>query len=270
MAGGLAALLMLSGPAGGLLTVAQAAPAAASYDATPGINSILVFPFANSAGASAQAAGPLLDDAVRLRLNSVGSYKITSYTKFLAPVQRAIADNVLTQDDLTKANSDPQTAAKIASQVATDSYLIGTIESYTADPTTRKVTVEVSADLRNTQTGTSLRTLAFTGSAGPTSNADTLDTVSQAAVNSVASRLAASINSGRAEHTVLLNSQRGRSHAGETVLLVVLASALVYAILHNSSNSNSNGGGSTTTTVNGGGGTGGGTTSGPVGPPAPP
>ena len=269
MAGWLA-LLMLSGPACGLLTAAQAAPAAASYDATPGINSILLFPFANNAGAAAKAIGPQLDDAVRLRLSSVGSYKITSYTKFLAPVQRALADNVLTQDDLTKANSDPQTAGKIANQVSTDSYLIGAIESYTADPTTRKVTVEVSADLRSTQTGASLRTLAFTGAAAPTSNADTLDSVTQAAINSVASRVAASINSGRAEHTVLLNSQRGHSHAGETFLLVVLASALVYAVLHNSSNSNSSGGGSTTTTVSGGGGGGGGTPSGPPGPPSPP
>lgn len=256
LSGGLA-LLMLGSPAGGLLTTAHAADVT-TYNTSPAVSSILLFPFADNAGATASAVGPQLDDAIKLRLNAIGSYKVTSYTKFLPPVQRASVDNVLSQDDLSKAGADPQISGKIAAQVSTDDYLTGAVETFTADPATRRVKMEVSADLRSTQTGASLRTIAFTGEAGPASASDTLQTVTQQAVNSVAGKIVASINSGRPEHSVMAASQRGHSSAGQKFLLGVLASSLLIAILSNShgSSNNSNSGGTTTTGTTGTGGTG--------------
>ncbi len=267
LSGGLA-LLMLGSPAGGLLTSAHAADSVA-YTTLPSASSILVFPFADNAGASATAIGPQLDDAIKLRLNAIGAYKVTTYTKFLPSVQRASLDNVLSQDDLSKAGADPQVSGKIAAQVATDDYLTGAVETYTADPVTRKVKMEVSADLRSTQTGASLRTIAFTGEAAPVSSADTLQSVTQEAVNIVAGKIVASINSGQPAHSVMASSQRGHSSAGQKFLLGVLASSLLIAIL-----SNSHGGGNNNGSSSGGGGTSTGTTTTTVvtvpGPPAPP
>ncbi len=240
LSGGLA-LLMLCSPAAGLLTPAHAADVT-TYNTSSGVSSILLFPFANNAGATAAAVGPQLDDAIKLRLNAIGSYKVTSYTKFLPSVQRASIDNVLSQDDLSKAGADPQIAGKIAAQVATDDYLTGAVETYTADPVTRKVKMEVSADLRSTQTGASLRTIAFTGEAGPVSGSDTLQIVTQEAVNIVAGKIAASVNSGRSDHYVMAASQRGHSSAGQKFLIGVLATSLLIAIL-----SNSHGGGGNST-----------------------
>ncbi len=262
LSGGLA-LLMLAGPTGGLLTVAHAADAV-TYNTSPAVSSILLFPFANNAGTTAVAVGPQLDDAIKLRLNAIGAYKVTSYTKFLPSVQRASVDNVLSQDDLSKAGTDPQIAGKIAAQVATDDYLTGAVETYTADPVTRKVKMEVSADLRSTQTGVALRTIAFTGEAGPLSASDTLQTVTQEAVNIVAGKIVASINSGRTDHFVMAASQRGHSSAGQKFLLGVLATSLLIAILSNSHGSNNNSGGTTTVPTGSPG------TSGPGGPPPAP
>lgn len=249
LSGGLA-LLMLCSPAAGLLTTVHAADVT-TYNTSPAISSILLFPFANNAGATAAAVGPQLDDAIKLRLDAIGAYKVTSYTKFLPSVQRASIDNVLKPDDLSKAGADPQIAGKIAAQVATNDYLTGAVETYTADPVTRKVKVEVSADLRSTQTGASLRTIAFTGQAGPVAASDTLQTVTQEAVNIVAGKIVASINSGHSDHYVMAASQRGHSSAGQKFLIGVLATSLLIAILSNShgSSGNSNSGGTTTGTT---------------------
>lgn len=266
VSGGLA-LLLLCSPACGLLTAAHAADSIPLIT-SPNASSILLFPFANNAGASAAAVGPQLDDAVKLRLNAIGAYKVTTYTKFLPSVQRAVVDNVLSQDDLSKAGADPQVSGKIAAQAATDNYLTGAVETFTADPATRHVKMEVSADLRSTQTGAAVRTIAFTGEAGPSSASETLDGVTQQAVSIVAGKIVASINSGLPAHSVMASSQRGHSSAGQKFLLGVLATSLLVAILSNSSH----GGGSTNSSgTTSGGTTSGGTTGGGIPPvPSPP
>ncbi len=262
------ALAMLCLPVGGLVQAAQAAP---NNTGVAGVaaSSILLFPFANNTGKpDADYVGPRIDDALRLRLNTVGAFKVTSYTRFLAPVQRAVDDKVLTPDAVAGPFTDAQKAGPVAEQIGTDAYLIGAVELFSSDPMTRKVSVEVSADLRNTATGNSLRTLAFTGTAGPISASDTLENVTQNAINSAASKVAAALNAGRPSQSALLpSSQRGQSNAGQVFLLTVLTGALLYAILHNSSNGN--GGGSNSTTVTGSG-TGTSGSSGSSGPPAPP
>ncbi len=231
-----------------------------------GSASILLFPFGNDTNnAETDAVAAQVSDALKLRLNSVGAYKVSTYTKFLPSVQRALDDGVLAQTDLT-GPFDAQKGGKIAAQVSTNYYLTGAVESYASDPTSRKVTIEVIADLRSTATGNSIRTLAFTGTSAPFSYSDSVDVVSQRAVNAVASKLAAALDAGRQSTSVLPTTGRGHSNAGPTLLLTLLAGALVFAVLHNSSNNGSSSSSSTTTTT--GTGTGTGTT--PGGPPAPP
>lgn len=233
-----------------------------------GSASILLFPFNNDTNsADTDAVAAQVTDALRLRLNAVGAYKVTTYTKFLSPVQRALADGVLAQTDIA-GPFDPQKGGKIAGQVGTNYYLTGAVESYTADAATRRVTVEVSADLRSTRTGNNIRTLAFTGSSAPFSYSDTLDMVSQRAVDDAASKLAAALDEGRRTTSVLPSSQRGHSNAGQVFLLTVLASALAFAVLHNSGGGSSSSGSTTTTTTTSSGS--GSSSSGSSGPPAPP
>ncbi len=258
-------LSLLCPPLGGLLGAAQAqAPNGPATNPTVngpalppplpveepayGARSILLFPFADNSNnpAAAGLAGQVVD-ALKLRLGLVGSYEVVSYSKFLAPVQRAVDDNVLQQSDLA-GPFDPQKAGRIAAQVQTNDYLTGAIESVSIDPATRRVSIEVSANLRSTRTGNSLRTLAFTGTGVAVSNADTLDAVTQRAVNAAASRLAAAIYPGKAAPSVVPSSARGRSHAGPVFLAALLTGVLLFAILHNSS-SNGTGSSSGTTSV---------------------
>jgi hypothetical protein len=232
-----------------------------------GQSSLLLFPFVNNTQQpSGDAIASQVADALRFRLDSVGAFKVTTYSKFLAPVQRAVQDGVLADADTAGPYADATTAGKIAMEVDTNVYLIGAVESFKADPATRKVTLEVSANLRNTQTNNSIRTLAFTGAAAPVSNADTLDAVTQRAIGTVASKLAAAINGNR-KPMVMPASQRG-SHKGEQAfLLTILGGALIYAVLHNSNGTNSSRSGTSTITGTTGTGTTTTTTSGPPSPP---
>lgn len=232
-----------------------------------GQSSLLLFPFVNNTTPPLDGSvAAQVTDALRFRLNSVGVFKVTSYSKFLSPVERAVRDgDQLTATDLAGPFSDATTAGKIATQVGTNDYLIGSVESFKADPTTRKVTLEVSADLRDTATGNSVRTLAFTGTALPVSNSDTLDAVTQRAIGSVASKLAAAIDGNR-HAMVMPASQRGNHKGAQAFLLAVLGGALIYAVLHNSNGTNNNRDGSGIITGTGGTGS----TTGSSGPPNPP
>lgn len=233
-----------------------------------GQSSLLLFPFVNNTQQpTGDAIASQVADALRFRLDSVGVYKVTSYSKFLAPVQRAVQEGALADSDTGGPYPDATVAGKVAMQVSTNVYVIGAVESYKADPATRKVSLEVSADLRDTRTNNSIRTLAFTGSSAPFSNTDTLNDVSQRAIGSVASKLAAAIDGNR-RAMVMPASQRGSNKGTQTFLLALLGGALLYAVLHNSGGGGGGGGGSTTSGTGGGGTTGGGTSIG--GPPAPP
>ena len=92
----LAALLtfaLVCPPLSGLLPSAQAQTLPVPASMTPGgVKSILLFPSAAASPAADAAASltPLLDDAIKLRLNTVGVYTTNSFTKFLPSVQRAL------------------------------------------------------------------------------------------------------------------------------------------------------------------------------------
>lgn len=278
-------MTLICPPMGGLLGAAQAQSTPSesgtvtqSAKAVPhapgpvqpayGADSVLLFPFTNSTkDPNGDAVAAKVLDALKLRIATTGAYQAITYTKFLAPVQRALNDSVLQDADLA-GPFDSEKAGKIAKQVQTDDYLVGEVDSITTDPQSQKVSIEVTATLRNTKTGSSIKTVAFTGTGTALSNSDSPDVITQRAVNDVASQLAAAIYPENHRPIVVPASQRGHSKAGQAVLLAVLTGVLAFAVFHNSGGG---GGGSSITTGGGGGtGTGGGGGGGIPGPPAPP
>lgn len=280
-------------PPGGLLVAAQAQQAPPVPQETPApaapappigsairipmspvaagpIHTILLFPFANAISASGSAAGfnpdligARVEDAVKLRLNVIGRYKANSFSPSLPQIQRALQEarvEGLSENDLTPPYNDSQKTQKIATQVGTDGYLIGTIEALQVDPTTRNVSLTVSATLYNSATGTAARVLAFTGKGVSFNPNDDPDALLQSAINDVSGQLVSALNGGQPqEHMVSVDSQRGHHNNNGSILLgVLIATALGIAI--GSSHHGGGGGGSSSTT----------TPTGNGGPPSPP
>jgi hypothetical protein len=271
-------LTLLASPISGLIPAAQAAekaPAAAPI-ATGGvepvsIRSILIFPISNKAGTSAEGISGKLDDAIRMKLETVNKFKITRFSRLLPSVQRGLDDKDLTDDDLKTPFADDDTdgprAAKIATRLDTDSYFLGNLESYSVDGANKKVSLQVTGNLYNTRTGYAVKNIGLSVNAGPLQPTDQLDKVIANALDDAASQVASSINGlpvtpvMKAE--VVRSSQRGQSGGAKPVLLALLLGAAVYFAFHHDSSS----GGSSSS---GGTGTGGGPGTGGDGPPAPP
>ena len=119
-------VVMVFPPVSGLMVAAQAAPQTSGASASIrslGAKSILLFPTSNNARANADPLTSKLDDAIKIRINSVGKLKATSYTHFLPSVQRALDDNVLSRDDIAPPFTDTQKDNRIAKEVETDSLL---------------------------------------------------------------------------------------------------------------------------------------------------
>ncbi|MBV9848833.1 MAG: hypothetical protein JO250_04015 [Armatimonadetes bacterium] len=274
----LAALLTLAlacPPLGLLLpTAAQAQAAPAPASTTPGgVKSILLFPAAtaSAAGDTAASLTPRLDDAIKLRLNTVGVYTVTGFTKFLPAVQRALneadATSGLTDADIRTpfGPADVTRARKVATIIGTDAFLLTSVQSYSQDATSRRVTLLVNSRLYDSQTGAPLPGLGgvFSGTGAPTAASDTDEAIQQAAINDAAARIASSLNgaSPHAQRVVAPTSQRGSNHDAQTALLVVLGGALLYAILNGSHFGGGGGGGSNSSSSSS-------TSSGPPSPPS--
>jgi len=280
-------------PPGGLLVaaraqqappVAQETPAPAAPALPPGsaiaiptspvavgpIHSVLLFPFASNlaagaaAGFNADQVGARVEDAVKLRLNVIGRYKANSFSPTLPQIQRALQEarvEGLSENDLAPPYTDVQKTQKIAAQVGTDGYLLGSIEALRAASGTRNVSLTVSATLYHSENGSAARVLAFTGHGVSYNTTDDPDSLLQSAINDVAGQLVSALNGSLPQqHLASPDSVRGHRSSGGSILLgILLATAVGIAIGSSSHHSNNNGGGGTTTVTTGG-----------SGPPAPP
>ena len=230
------------------------------------IHSILLFPFSNALPASASTGGvnpdvigARVEDAVKLRLNVIGRYKANSFAPSLPQIQRALQEarvEGLSENDLQPPYDDPQKTQKIAGQVGTDGYLLGTIEAMRVDPNTRNVFLTVSATLYNSETGTAARVLAFTGKGVSYNQADNPDNLLQSAINDVAGQIVSALNGSLPQERLApADFQRGHHSNGGSILIgILLATAVGIAIgssHHGSSNNSSSGTGTTTPTGSG-------------------
>jgi hypothetical protein len=225
------------------------------------INTILLFPFANaiaangsSAGFSPEITGARVEDAIKMRLNVIGRYKANSFSPALPQIQRALEESRvegLTESDVTPPYDNSQRVAKIASQVGTDGFLIGTIETIKVNPTTRNVDLAVSASLYNSTTGSPVKVLAVTGHGVSFNVSDAPDNLLQIAINDVAGQIVSALNAETNRPAVLLPAAdyvRGHKSNGGSILLgILLATGIGFAIAssHHSNNNNGGGGGIT-------------------------
>lgn len=238
------------------------------------IRTILMFPFANktsdasNSGFDADIVGARVEEAIKVRLNETGRYKGDSFLPALPQIQRAVQDSGL--DGLTEADVAPpyDSASKgrrLAEQIATDGYLLGTIESISVNQQTRTVSVVVSATLYSTTTGRAVKALAATGRGISFTANDDPALLLQSAVNDAAGHVVSALNADRSQgRPMVVQDVRPKHHnnkAGEIALGILVAAAVAIGLTtahhHHSS-------GTTTTT----------TTPAPVtgtgGPPSPP
>lgn len=310
------AVAMISPPCSGLLAAAQAqdpgavAPAAPAPPSAPPagtmihiptvpvpagpIHTILLFPLANNLAASGansgfnpEVVGARVEDAIKMRLNVIGYYKADSFSPNLPQIQRALSEpNAneagLTENDLTPPYDDSQKAQKIASQIGTDGYLLGTIEALHVDAATRNVSITVSTTLYNTATGSASKVLAFTGKGTSFNASDDPDNILQSAINDAAGHIVSTLNAGAPVDTHALKPVDSvRGHHDNTPLLWVILGAAVVGIAIASSHHGGGGGGSSNSGSGNGNGNGGdtglppnppglGNGGNPSGPPSPP
>jgi len=229
------------------------------------IHSILMFPFANAipatssaAGFSPEITGARVEDAIKMRLNVIGRYKANSFSPSLPQIQRALLESGvvgLTDSDLAPPYNDAQKGTKIAAQVGTDGFLLGTIENITSDPTTRNVTLTVSASLYNSTSGATVKVLAATGHGISYNVADSPDNLLQSAINDAAGHVVSALNADAVKQTETfapVDTVRGhRSNGGSILLAFLLATGLGFALSSHHSSSSSSSGGTTTPPVTG-------------------
>ena len=233
------------------------------------IRTILMFPFANktsdaaNSGFDADIVGARVEDAIKVRLNETGRYKGDSFLPALPQIQRAVQDSGL--DGLTETDVAPpyDTATKgqrLAQQIATDGYLLGTVESIGVNPQTRTVSVVVSATLYSTTTGRAVKALAATGRGISFAANDDPAMLLQSAVNDAAGHVVSALNADRTQgRPIVVQDVRPTHHnnkVGEIALGILVAAAVAIGITtthhHHSSGSSTT---TTTTTTTGTGGT---------------
>ena len=246
------------------------------------VHSVLVFPTAPDEGDTGEGfhVAHKLDQAIQFRLNTIGHLKTTYFTRHLSSIERAVdQDKSLVETQVSPPFDDASKAGPIATIVGTDAYLVDRVDSYTWDEATKKVTIEVSANLYDTQTGDGISGVAVTGTGVGISNSDEEISITQYAINDAASQIVRSINDAASPvpRSSKHGSQIGSVGKGGSLLFAVLAGAVLFAAFNHGGSHSSSSSSTTTSTGPGsppgspGSGTtttsGGGTAGGPPGGP---
>ena len=222
------------------------------------IHTILMFPFANKISATAtngfdgDIIGARVEDAIKVRLNEIGRYKGDSFLPTLPQIQRAVQDSGLdglTETDVSPPYDSAVKGRRLADQIATDGYLLGTIEQVNVNQETRTVSVVIGATLYSTTTGRAVKALGATGRGISFNANDDPASLLQSAINDAAGHVVAALNADRSQGRQLaVQDVRPKHHSniGTAALgvLLVAATAIVLATTHH--HHNSGGGGGTT------------------------
>jgi len=227
------------------------------------IHTILLFPFANAIPASVPATGFNLDvvgarveSAIKTRLNVIGIYKADSFSPTLPQIQRALQESGVEsfgENDIAPPYDSSPKGQKLADQIATDGYLMGTIEALKVDTATRTVSLTVSATLYNTSTGTAVKALAYTGRGVSYNVGDDPESLLQSAIDDTAGHIVSALDAAAPQEARaalapdLRRSRHKSSHIGNLALGLILAAAIAIGITA-AHHSHSSGSGTTTTT----------------------
>lgn len=113
--------------------------------------SLMIFPFdrdVESAVGVTEDFGQGIAEYLRTSLAPSKGYSTLLFDKRLAPVMRALGDNVVKNTEVTGPFfTDKAKADKLAGLVATDLYVIGSVESYTYDKDKKTAEIMLKADL---------------------------------------------------------------------------------------------------------------------------
>lgn len=225
------------------------------------IQTILMFPFANKAsdaagaGFDADIVGARVQNAIKIRLNTIGRYKANSFAPNLPQIQRAVQDSGiagLTENDVAPPYDTTVKGRRLAEQLATDGYIIGDIDSISVNPQTRTVSVVIDATLYSTITGQAVKVLAATGRGVSFNAADNPSVLLQRAVNDAAGRVVAALNADQSQgRPRIVQDIRPKHHSntGAVVLGVLVAAAVAIGLTTTHHHHNSSGGGTTTPVV---------------------
>jgi hypothetical protein len=120
-------------------------------------HSLVIFPFdkdAESAANVPDSFGASVADYVRTTLATSKGYSALLYDERLTPIKRAKEDNVVKDQDVKGPFfTDKPKVTKLADILATDYYLVGSVESYTYYKDKKSVELTLKADLVLARTG---------------------------------------------------------------------------------------------------------------------
>jgi hypothetical protein len=226
------------------------------------IHTILMFPFASKVDAASangfdgDLVGAQVENAIKMRLNIIGRYKADSFSPTLPQIQRAVTDSGLagiTETDVAPPYDSAGKGRKLADEIATDGYLLGTIEAIQTNPQTRTVSLTITATLYSTETGRAVKALAYTGRGISYSTSDDPTSLLQSAINDAAGHVVSALNADVAQAPIKrdVKTVHHNNRVGEVVLGVLLAAAIAIGITasHNSGHHGSSGTTTTTTTT---------------------
>lgn len=129
------------------------------------VQSLLVFPFDQDASVKLPSAYGE-DVATSLRNVLVGNraYSVFIYRDRLSPIRRAKDDNVIKDKDANSPFSDDANKSlKLAQLLATDYYLVGSVDDCQVDAKTKVAQMTLRADLFDGKTGKLVKTFLITG-----------------------------------------------------------------------------------------------------------
>lgn len=133
-------------------------------------HSLMVFPFDRDSELTAVLPddfGAGVADYLRITLASSKGYATYIYDERLTPVKRANADNMVKDQDMKAPFfTEKAKVTKLAEILATEYFLVGSIESYTFDKDKKTVDLTLKADLYSSKTGKVVQEFVVGGSAG--------------------------------------------------------------------------------------------------------
>lgn len=134
-------------------------------------HSLVVFPFdrdSESAAGVPDTFGTSVAESLRAMLAPSKGYSVLLYEDRLTPVVRAKTDSdsgVKLEDTKAPFFADRKKAGKMAGVLATDYYLVGSIESYSYDKDKKTADVTLKADLVQCKSGKLVQEFMVGGSA---------------------------------------------------------------------------------------------------------
>lgn len=120
-------------------------------------HSLVIFPFDKDAESAANVPdnfGESIAEYLRTTLATSKGYSVMLYEWRLTPIKRALGDNAVKDVDVKGPFfTDKPKVTKLADILATDYYLVGSVESYAYDKEKKTAELTLKADLVLTKTG---------------------------------------------------------------------------------------------------------------------